>query len=86
MELYSGIKVHPRDYSDVPRKISKCFKEKCPLVSCKCKRYNKPTKLWISSGILKSIQVKNLLFKKYVSEPNQVNKSNLVNYKNKLSN
>ena len=55
--------------------------EECPFVSQKCKKYDTPTKPRISPGILRSLQAKNLLFKKYTSEPNQDNKSSFVDYK-----
>ncbi len=47
------------------------------------KQQSKP---WITAGIIKSIKTRNKLYKSYLSNPNDTNKSRYIKYRNKLTN
>ena len=56
-----------------------CF----PLKKVKFK--SKSIKPWVTKGILKSINRKNLLYKTYIKSPNIANKKKFTTYRNKLN-
>ena len=66
-----------RKYTDI---YNNCF----PLKRVKIKHYDL-TKPWISKALLKSIKKKNILYRRFLSNPTSTREISYKNYKNKLS-
>ena len=73
----SAYDVFLRKYTDI---YNKCF----PLKKVKIKN-NGLTKPWISKALLKSIKKKNILYRRFLSNPTSTREISYKNYKNKLS-
>lgn len=71
-------------YTSFLEKYTKVYNTCFPLKRTKTK-YNVNNKPWLSKGLLKSINRKNKLYKKYLSSPNPNSESCYKNYKNKLN-
>ena len=56
-----------------------------PLKKYKCNNRKDPKFPWISKGLLKSINTKNKLYKKYVMKPCEKSKNRFKKYRNKLN-
>lgn len=73
------------DYNQFVNKFNELYDECIPLKKTKANRKTKPLQPWISKGLLKSINVKNMLYKKYLTTPNDDNLRKFKTYRNKLN-
>ena len=65
-------------------KFSSTYNECLPVTKSKIKS-NKHQKPWITNGIIKSIKVRNKLYKKFIVSPTTINKSNYIKHRNKIT-
>ena len=61
------------------------YDECVPLKKCNVNRKKDPLSPWITKGLLKSINKKNKLYKKYIQIPTNVNLQKYKTYKDKLN-
>jgi exonuclease III len=66
-------------------KFTNLYDKHFPKVRKKINK-RKENKPWISAGIIKSIKTRNKLYIKFIKNPTELNKSNYVKYRNKLTN
>jgi len=66
-------------------KLSSTFNTHCPIKSTKLSKRKAPKKPWITIGLIKSINTKDKLYRKYRTKPNLENKLNYTNYRNILN-
>ena len=64
----------------------KIYDECIPLKKYKCQKKTEPMFPWISKGLLKSINTKNKLYKRYVQKPSEERLNKFKTYRNKLNN
>ena len=64
----------------------KIFYECIPLKRYKCQNKTEPMFPWISKGLLKSINTKNKLYKRYVQKPSEERLNKFKTYRNNLNN
>ena len=57
----------------------------CPIIRSKLSKRKTPIKPWITKGLIKSIQTKDKLYKKYIKHPTINNKIIHTKYKNNLT-
>ena len=67
-------------------RTSKLFDIHCPIKTNKLSKRKTPKKPWITSGIIKSINLKDKLYRKYRTNPSQENKLKYTKYRNILNN
>ena len=61
------------------------YDECIPLKKYKCNGTKEPRFPWISRGILKSINTKNMLYKQYIRKPCEDSQNAFKKYRNKLN-
>ena len=67
-------------------KMFKLCEKNIPLLKTKKKRYTDNKKIpWVTKGILKSRKSKNMLYKKFIKNPNERNESIYKTYRNKFN-
>ncbi len=65
--------------------LTKLYDECIPVRKYKCKNKTEPRCPWISRGLLKSINTKNKLYKKYMQKPSEERFNAFKRYRNKLN-
>ena len=73
------------DYNKFIETFNMLYDECVPLKKCNVNRKKDPLSPWITKGLLKSINKKNKLYKKYIQIPTNVNLQKYKTYKNKLN-
>jgi hypothetical protein len=71
-------------YEVFHNKLSKIYNIHCPLKATKPSKRKTPRKPWITQGLIKSINTKDKLYKKYITNPNSENKMKYQKYRNTL--
>jgi len=67
-------------------KMFKAYEKNIPLLKTKNKRNTDNKKIpWVTKGILKSRKTKNMLYKKFIKNPNERNESIYKTYRNKFN-
>lgn len=82
-EKLNGVNVD-EDYNVFNETFTKLYDECIPLKKCSVNRKKEPLSPWITKGLLKSINNKNKLYKKYKKIPNDENLQKYKMYRNKL--
>ena len=72
-------------YNDFIEEYSRIYNTCFPLKVLKGKQVNKFFSPWLSPGLLKSVNKKNRLHKKFVSSPSTSSETKYQAYKNKLT-
>ena len=75
-----------QDYSSFVKTFSDLYNECIPMKKCKIKKKNNPQSPWITKGLLKSINIKNKLYKQYLKCPDKNRLQKFKTYRNKLNN
>ena len=73
------------DYQKFTSIFNEVYNDCIPLKKYKNNNRKEPKFPWISKGIVKSINTKNKLYKKYLKKPNEKNQSVFKVYRNKLN-
>ena len=73
-------------YSKLMGKINELMNIHCPLKSVKISNRKFARKPWITKGLLKSIKIKDKLYRKSIIKPTDENKLNYTKYRNLLNN
>jgi len=73
------------DYNTFLKTFNTLYDECVPLKKCTGNKRKEPMSPWITKGLLKSINKKNLLYKQYIHSPTQKNLQKFKTYKNKLN-
>ncbi len=72
-------------YNKFVNTLTKLYDECIPVRKYKCKNKTEPRCPWISRGLLKSINTKNKLYKKYMQKPSEERFNAFKRYRNKLN-
>ncbi len=72
------------DYNVFVNKFQELYDESIPLKKCTSKSKKTPKSPWITKGLLKSINHKNKLYKKYIHCPSDSNYHKFKTFRNKL--
>ncbi len=72
------------DYNVFINIFETLYNECIPLKKCSRNKRKEPSSPWITKGLLKSINVKNKLYKQYLETPSDKNLQKFKSYKNKL--
>jgi hypothetical protein len=72
------------DYNAFITKFEKLYDECIPIKKCNRHKKKDPKLPWITKGLLKSINIKNKLYKHYIKSPTNNNLQKFKTYKNKL--
>ena len=83
-EILDGIDASS-DYDKFISKFVELYDECIPLKKITANRKTCPQQPWMTKGLLKSINMKNNLYKKYLSSPTGENLSKFKTYRNKLN-
>ena len=73
------------DYDNFIKKFTEVYDECIPLKKSKINRKTIPQSPWITKGLLKSINVKNRLYKQYLLRPTEDHSLKFKTYRNKLN-
>ena len=73
------------DYDNFIKKFTEVYDECIPLKKSKINRKTIPQSPWITKGLLKSINVKNKLYKQYLLRPTEDHSVKFKTYRNKLN-
>ena len=73
------------DYGKFINMFNVVYDDCIPLKKYKCNNRKDPKFPWISKGLLKSINTKNKLYKKYIMKPCEKSKNRFKKYRNKLN-
>lgn len=73
------------DYTNFTRKFIEVYDECIPLKKTRTNRKKTAISPWITNGLLKSINYKNKLYKKYLMNPTEDIKQEFKTYRNKLN-
>ena len=84
-EILDGINAND-DYNSFVDKFTDLYDKTIPVQKVKINRKKTPQSPWLTNGILKSINVKNKLYKQYIAKPTQMNSEKFKSYRNKLNN
>ena len=82
-ELLDNIDVD-NDYNTFVKKFQELYDECIPLKKCKAKQKRYPQSPWITKGLLKSINHKNMLYKDYIRCPSDNKLQKFKAYRNRL--
>ena len=74
------------DYDNFVNRFKELYDECIPLKRSRTNRKKTPQSPWITKGLLKSINVKNKLYKQYLLRPTEENSVKFKSYRNKLNN
>ena len=72
-------------YNNFLTKLINIFNIHCPTLKTKLPKRKIPIKPWVTRGLIKSIQTKDKLYKKYVKKPTIENKTAYTKYRNHLN-
>ena len=72
-------------YNNFINKFNALMNIHCPIIRSKLSKRKTPIKPWITKGLIKSIQTKDKLYKKYIKHPTINNKIIHTKYKNNLT-
>ena len=84
-EILDGVDANS-DYNNFFNKFNELYDECIPMKKSKTNRKKIPQSPWITKGLLKSINVKNKLYKQYLLCPTEGNSVKFRSYRNKLNN
>ena len=73
-----------QSYDIFIKKFSTLYNNHFPQVKTRINK-RKENKPWITAGIIKSIKTRNKLYIKFIRHPTEINKSNYIKYRNKLT-
>ena len=71
-------------YNKFHNKVMNLLNIHCPITKTKLHKHNIPKKPWVTRGLIKSIQSKDKLYKKYLNNPSFENKTRYTKYRNHL--
>lgn len=72
-------------YNKFHNKVTDLLNIHCPVTKTKLHKRNIPKKPWVTKGLIKSIQTKDKLYKKYINKPTPNNKLKYTKYRNHLN-